>query len=254
MHNLSLLEMGIIGFLAQIVDGTLGMGYGVTSSALLISLGIPPLLASASVHASEVFTTFVSGISHFKFDNIRRDLLWPLISFGIVGGILGACGLVKMPSKPIKLIVGSILLAMGVIIFYRFMFRYKKVNTFGIRKYPVNRLRALGFFAAFIDAVGGGGWGPICTPTLVATGTEPNKAVGSVDFTEFFITIAITFTFGILIGFENFRWDIVFAFLIGGTIAAPLAAYSCKRLPKRLLGIFVGLSVMILSLRMVLKR
>jgi len=254
MLNLSILELSMIGFLAQIIDGTLGMGYGVTSSTLLISFGIPPAIASASVHTSEVFTTFVSGISHFKFGNIRKDLLWPLTSFGIIGGILGVCGLVKILSKPIKLVVGSILLSMGGLIFYRFMFRRKKVNTTEIRKYPVNRLRALGFFAAFIDAMGGGGWGPICIPSLIVTGTEPNKAVGSVNLAEFFITVAIASTFLILIGFGKFRWDVIFALMVGGITAAPIAAFSCKKLPKRLLGIFVGIIVVILSIRMILKR
>ena len=254
MHFLSLLEISIIGFLAQIIDGTLGMGYGVTSAALLISLGINPVMASASVHTSEVFTTFVSGISHFKFGNIRKDLLWPLISFGIIGGIIGAFGLVKLPLQLIRLVVGLILLSMGGLILYRFMFRYKKINSSEIKKYPVNRLRALGFLAAFIDAVGGGGWGPICTPSLVITGTEPNKAVGSVDLAEFFVTIAITITFLFFIGTNNFRWDLVVALLTGGIIAAPIAAFSCKKLPKRLLGIFVGMIVIIFSLRMLLKR
>lgn len=247
MNNLSLLEIGTIGFLAQMVDGTLGMGYGVTSSSLLISFGISPLIASSSIHTAELFVTFMSGVSHFKFGNVRKDLLWPLISFGVLGGILGACGLVKLPSKPIKLIVGLILLSMGGVILFRSMFKYRKINL-EIRTYSANKLRALGFFAAFIDAIGGGGWGPICTPTLVITGTEPNKAVGSVNLAEFFITLAITSTFISLMGFENFRRDIILAFLIGGAIAAPLAAFCCRKLPRRLLGIFVGLLVMILSL------
>ncbi len=243
-----------IGFLAQIIDGALGMGYGVTSSSFLISLGIPPLLASASVHTSELFTTLVSGVSHFKFGNIRKDLLWPLASFGVIGGIIGACGLVKLPSKPIKLVVGLILLVMGIIILYRFIFKHKIIVNYEIKKYSVNKLRALGFFAAFVDAIGGGGWGPVCTPALVVTGTEPNKAVGSVNLAEFFVTVAITSTFVLLIGTENFRWNLVFALLIGGVIAAPIAAFSCKRLPRRLLGVSVGIIVIILSLRMILKR
>lgn len=254
MHTLSLLEIGVIGFLAQIVDGTLGMGYGVTSSALLISLGIYPALASASVHTSELFTTLVSGVSHFKFGNIRKDLLRPLIFFGIIGGIIGASTLVKLPAKPIKLAVGSILLIMGGIIIYRFTFRHKQIENPDIKKYPINRLRALGFFAAFIDALGGGGWGPICTPALVITGTEPSKAVGSVNLAEFFVTVAITSTFIVLIGAENFRWDCVLALLTGGIIAAPLAAFGCKKLPQRFLGISVGLLVIVLSLRMILRR
>jgi uncharacterized membrane protein YfcA len=175
-------------------------------------------------------------------------LLRPLISFGVIGGVIGASGLVKLPPKPIKLVAGLILLAMGGIIFYRFMFKYRKVNNSKNRRYPVNRLRALGFFAALIDAMGGGGWGPICTPTLMVTGTEPNKAVGSVNLAEFFITLAITSAFLVLIGPQNFRWDVVYALLIGGVMAAPLAAFICKKLPKRLLGILVGILVIILNL------
>ena len=166
IQHLSSVEIGIIGFLAQLIDGALGMGYGVTSSAILISLGIPPPIASASVHTSELATTLVSGVSHFKFGNIRKDLLLPLISFGIIGGILGACGLVKLPPQPIKFTVGFILLTMCVVIIYRFMFRYKRTNNSGIRIYRVNRLRVLGFFAAFIDALGGGGWGRFAHPLL----------------------------------------------------------------------------------------
>ncbi|KPK98831.1 MAG: hypothetical protein AMJ95_02405 [Omnitrophica WOR_2 bacterium SM23_72] len=253
MRNLSIFEIGLIGFLAQMIDGTLGMGYGVTSSALLISFGIPPVIASASVHTSEVFTTLFSGFSHFKLGNIRKDLLLPLISFGVIGGILGACGLIKIPLQSIRFIVGLILLSMGSLIFYRFLFKFRSMEA-GIKLYSVNRLGVLGFFAAFIDAIGGGGWGPICTPSLVITGTEPHKAVGSVNLAEFFITIAITLTFLSLIGPEQFRWDVVLALLMGGVIAAPCAASICKKLPKRILGIFVGLAVILLSFRMLLRR
>ena len=254
MQNLSLFEIGVIGFLAQIIDGTLGMGYGVTSSTLLISLGFSPIIASASVHTSEIFVTLVSGLSHFKFGNIKKDLLKPLILFGIIGGILGACGLVRLPPQPIKLIVGLVLLIMGGIIFYRFMFKYKKLNTPRIKKYSINRLRALGFVASFIDAVGGGGWGPICTPILVVTGSDPDKVVGSVNLAEFFITLAITSTFFLLIGTENFRWEVIIALLVGGILAAPLAAFTCKKLPKRILGIFIGIIVIILSLKIILRK
>lgn len=235
------------------IDGALGMGYGVISSALLISLGIYPAIASASVHTSEIFVTLVSGASHLKFGNTRKDLLRPLILFGIIGGIMGAYGLIKLPSQPIKLIIGFILLGLGTLIVHRFMFRYKKTEP-GMKVYSVNKLRALGFFAAFIDAMGGGGWGPICTPALIVTGTEPNKAVGSVNLAEFFVTVAIASTFLLLIGPGNFRWDVVLPILLGGVIAAPIAASSCKKLPRRLLGILVGIAVMILSSRMILRR
>jgi len=248
MHSLSLLEIGMIGFLAQMVGGALGMGYGVTSSSLLISMGIFPAIASASIHMAEIFVSFFSGISHFKLGNTRKDLLLPLISFGIIGGIIGTCGLVKLPSQPSRFVVAFMLLAIGCIILFRFLFRYEKTNA-KIKFYSANKLRILGCFAAFVDAIAGGGWGPICTPTLIINGTEPNKAIGSVNLAKFFVTLAISLTFLVLMGFEKFRWDIVFALLIGGIIAAPLAAYSCNKLPRRILGILIGLIVMLLSLR-----
>lgn len=254
MHALALWGVGTIGFLAQFIDGALGMGYGVISSAFLISLGIPPPMASASVHTSELFTTFVSGVSHFKFNNIRKDLLGPLVSFGMMGGIMGACGLVKLPSRSIQFIVGPMLLMLGGIIFYRFMFKYPQMDNSIIKKYPVNKLRGLGFLAAFIDALCGGGWGPICTSALVVTGTEPNKAIGSVNLAEFFITCAIASTFMVFIWVGNFRWDLIIALIGGGVIAAPLAALSCKKLPRHLLGILVGIIIILLSLRICLKR
>lgn len=227
------------------------MGYGVTSSSLLISLGAYPVVASASIHTSELFVSLVSGVSHFKFGNIKKDLLWPLISFGILGGIIGALGLIKLPLEPVKSIVALILFCLGGVIVYRFIFRYKtEAKT---RAYSKNKLRALGFFAAIIDAVGGGGWGPICTPTLIINGTEPSKAVGSVNLAEFFVTLAMSLTFLIFMRIENFRWDIVLALLAGGIAAAPLAAYFCRRLPRRILGTIVGLMVMLLSLNILIR-
>jgi len=244
----------MIGFLAQFIDGSLGMGYGVSASTLLIYFGIPPVITSASVHTSELFTTFVSGLAHFKFGNIRKDILIPMVSFGIIGGIIGASGLVRLPQKPIKIVVALILLIMGCLMVYRFIFEYKRNNNFIIKKYSVNKLGILGFFAALIDAIGGGGWGPICTPFLVVNGAEPHKAVGSVDLAEFFITVAISLTFMLFIGIESFRWDIVFALALGGVIAAPLAAFSCRKIPRNLLAILVGITVILLSLRLLLKR
>jgi uncharacterized protein len=249
---LSFFDVAIIGFLAQIIDGALGMGYGVVSSSLLISLGTLPVIASASVHTAELFATFISGISHLKFGNVKKEIIRPLIYFGVFGGIVGAIGLIKLPLKLTKLVVGFILLSMGVLIFYHFLFRFNNFCNKGAKKYSINKLRGLGFFAAFIDAIGGGGWGPICTPTLVMTGTEPNEAVGSVDFAEFFVTLAITCSFVLLVGIGKFSWQLIFALLIGGAIGAPIAAFICKKLPKRLLGILVGVLVIILSYRMII--
>lgn len=247
-----LFKIGLIGFFAQIIDGTLGMGYGVFSSTLLISLGFYPAVVSASVHTSEIFTTFASGISHFKFGNVKKELLIPLISSGVIGAILGACGLVKSSPKFVASAVSIILLIMGNLILKNFIFRNKMTK----RKrefYSKNKLKILGFFAGFIDALGGGGWGPICTTTLVVGRIEPNKVVGSVNFSEFFVTFVMCLTFLSLLKLRNFRWDVIFSLTVGGIISAPFSAYLCNKLPKRILGILVGLAIIILSIWRILK-
>lgn len=247
-------EISMVGFLAQIIDGTLGMGYGVSSSALLVSMGMPPVAASASIHSSEIFISLVSGLAHFKFGNVKINIIRPLISFGIIGGIIGACGLVKFPVNQVKIVVGLVLMCMGLLMLYRFIYRQTKTDPLQPKMHSLNKLRALGFFAAFIDAFGGGGWGPVCTPALVMGGTVPNKAVGSVNLAEFFITLAISITFYFLIGFGNIHWEIILALLAGGIIGAPIAAFVCGKLPKRVLGLLVAITVIILSCRILIFR
>ncbi|MGE4357819.1 MAG: sulfite exporter TauE/SafE family protein [Candidatus Omnitrophota bacterium] len=246
MGFLFLLKIGFIGFVAQIIDGALGMGYGVFSSSFLISLGFYPAIVSASVHTSEVFTTFASGISHLKFGNVEKRLVKFLTFFGVLGAILGVCGVVKISSEIVTPAVSIILLIMGFLILINFIFRNSMMKR-GARRYPKNRFKILGLFAGFIDAIGGGGWGPVCTTTLIVDGIEPNKVIGSVNFAEFFVTLVMSITFFSLLKPENFRWDIVLALTIGGIISAPFSAFICKRLPKRILGILVGLLVIILS-------
>lgn len=253
-YNLTFAEISTIGFLAQIIDGTIGMGYGVSSSALLVSVGISPVIASVSIHSSELLVSFVSGLSHFKFGNVKISIIRPLISFGIIGGIIGACGLVKFPANQVKIVVGSILMCMGLLMLYRFIFRQPKIDPLRPKAHSLNKLRALGFFAAFIDALGGGGWGPVCTPALVMGGTTPNKAVGSVNLAEFFVTLAISVTFYLLIGFGNIHWELILALLAGGVVGAPVAAFACGKLPKRLLGLLIAVAVIILSCRILIFR
>lgn len=247
-----LLVIAGVGFMTQLIDGTLGMGYGVTSATLLISLGVYPAIASASVHTAEVVVSLASGVSHFKLGNVRKDIFFPLTICGVLGGVLGAYGLVNLPVRPVKLVVSSILLAMGTIILYRFWLLRSKPVLERDGNSSFRRLALLGFCAAFIDAMGGGGWGPICTPSLIIAGNNPQEVVGSVNLAEFFITLAMTITFIVLIGPENFLWDVVIALLIAGLAAAPVAALLCKRLPHRILGILVGLAVVVLSARMLL--
>jgi len=240
----------LVGFLAQFVDGSLGMAYGVSSTTALVTIGVYPALASASVHTAEIFTTFVSGNAHLRLGNVRRDMILSLVIPGVLGGVTGAYVCSTISANPLKVIVGGILLAMGLIILYRFTF--KRVIHFRTEKPSSRMLSALGYVAAFMDALGGGGWGPIATTTLVANNVEPSKAIGSVNFTEFFVTVAETLTFLILIGPENFNWEIILGLMAGGLICAPIAALVCKKLPHRILGILVGAAIITLSLRTIL--
>jgi len=246
-----LLVGAIIGFLAQIIDGSLGMAYGVSSTTALVAMGVLPALASASVHTAEIFTTFASGSAHFKLGNVERNMSMHLVIPGIIGGVTGAYIATSVAGKPLSAIVGFVLLAMGFIILYKFAHK----NNFSLRKkrLPSKTLVPLGYIAAFLDALGGGGWGPIATTTLVANDVEPNKAIGSVNFAEFFVTTSETITFLILIGPENFNWLIIPGLIVGGVICAPFAAWLCRKLPHRTLGILVGTTVIILSIRMILK-
>ena len=240
----------LVGFLAQLIDGALGMAYGVSSTTVLVSIGVYPALASASVHTAEIFTTFVSGNAHFRLGNVRRDMILFLTIPGILGGVTGAYVCSTISAKPLKVIVGGILLAMGLIILYRFTF--KRVLHFRTERPSSKMLTTLGYISAFLDALGGGGWGPVATTTLVANNVEPSKAIGSVNFTEFFVTVAETLTFLVLIGPENFNWEIILGLMAGGLICAPVAAFMCKKLPHKILGILVGATIITLSLRTIL--
>lgn len=244
--------MVLFGLFAEYIDGSLGMAYGVTSSSLIITLGVAPALASASIHTAETFTTLFAGISHWKFGNIRKDIAIPLIIPGVIGGVIGAILLSNLAAHTTKPVIALFLAFVGLIIFMRFLTR----KDILIVDKPISKtgLSILGFTAAFCDACAGGGWGPIATPTLMMTNkSQPRKVIGSVDASEFFITIAETITFILLLGPENFHWNWVLALIIGGGIAAPLAAYTCKKIPTRLLGVLVGLILLITNLRTLLK-
>jgi uncharacterized membrane protein YfcA len=243
------LGMVVVGYLAQFVDGTLGMGYGVFSASLLVSIGLYPIVASASIHMAKVVTTLLSGVSHFKFGNVKRDLVLPLATPGAIGGVAGAYFLASVPGKTIKPFVAVILLTMGLLILYRALVQKKSVAS-GNNGHSRVKLTVLGLVAGFMDAVGGGGWGPIATPSLILSGNdEPRQVVGSINLVEFFVTLAETLTFLIMVGPEAFRWDIVVALLIGGAIAAPTAAFLCKRLPQKVLVGLIGVLLIGLNIR-----
>jgi len=230
----------LVGFLAQIIDGALGMGYGVTSTSFLLTLGVPPAPASASVHTAEIFTCGVSGISHLRLGNVDRALFRGLVVPGIIGGVLGAYVLTTLPGEKIRPFVSLYLLVMGLLII-------RKAFTRTAQTPGPPRVRRLGLAGGFLDAIGGGGWGPVVTSTLVANGSHPRFAIGSVNLAEFFVTVAQVATFFLTIGILH--WRIIVALILGGVAAAPLAAYVCKKLPARSLMVMVGVLIVVLSVR-----
>lgn len=243
--DLDILIFVLVGFIAQMIDGALGMAYGVSSNTFLLSIGVPPAAASASVHMAEVVTTGISGFSHWRLENIDKTLIRRLVIPGVIGGIVGAYLLTSVPGDIIKPIVSAYLLIMGVVILLKAI-RWGEVLK-GIPGY----IGILGLIGGFFDAIGGGGWGPIVTTTLVARGSHPRFTIGSVNFSEFFVTFAesVTFILALRMAFFAEFWTIILGLLIGGAIAAPLAAIVCKKLPARGLMIMVGLLIIILSIR-----
>lgn len=234
----------LIGFAAQMIDGTLGMAYGVSASSLLLARGIPPVTVSATVHAAEVFTTGVSGVAHRYFSNIDRRLFWRLVIPGVPGAIVGAYILTQIPGAVVTPLMAILLLTMGILILAK---AFRAVPPLSVTTY----LTPLGFIGAFVDAIGGGGWGPIVTTTLIARGNHARLTIGSVNAAEFFITLAISITFIITIGLTH--WRIILGLAIGGMIGAPFGAYMCKRIPHRPLMFLVGILVIALSLRTLIR-
>jgi len=230
------------------VDGVLGMGYGATSSAFLISAGFLPALVSASVHTAEIFSSFVSGVSHLKFGNVDWRIALPLTGTGALGGVIGAYILTSIPGETVKPLVALLLLVLGIRIFVRFLVKNRGVSA--KREFSQAYLLGLGFTGGVVDAVGGGGWGPICTSTLVAANrTEPRYVIGSVNLAEFFTTSAIVGTFAVTLGFEAFLWQITIPLIIGGVMIAPVAAYTCGRISQTILGAAVGTIIVVLNTR-----
>lgn len=233
----------LFGFIAQMIDGALGMGYGVSSTSLFLSYGVSPAIASACVHSSEMFTTAVSGISHLKFGNVDRRIFLRLLLPGVLGGISGAYILTELPGAKMRPFVSIYLLIMGGMIIYK-VFR-KHPNT--ERKV---HLVPLGLAGGFFDAIGGGGWGPIVTTTLVANGNTPRLAIGSVNSVEFFVTFSESITFLVTLGsILTEHWEKIAGLILGGVLAAPFAAFLCRRVAPRPLMMMVGLLIVGLSLR-----
>ena len=233
------------GFIAQMIDGALGMAYGVTATTFLLSVGITPAAASASVHASEVFTSGVSGYMHLKFGNVNSKLFKTLVIPGIIGAVLGAYVLSSLEeySSYIKPIVSIYTLFLGVIII-------RKALIKRMEKRQLKRVGLLALFGGYLDSIGGGGWGPIVSSTLIASGRHPKYTIGSVNLTEFFVSLASSITFFTVIGLGY--WQVIIGLILGGVVAAPIAAQLANKLPVKSMMILVGMVIIIVSLRQII--
>jgi len=229
----------LVGFAAQLIDGALGMAYGISASAFLTTMGHPPAFVSATVHAAEVVTTGASGLSHAWFKNLDRQIFFKLVLPGMVGGALGAWLLGTLDGDLLKPFVWTYLLLTGVLL----LRRASRSSEPQLARAPSH---ALGGIAGFLDAVGGGGWGTVTTPTLIARGVPPRYAIGTTNAAEFFVTLTISITF--LFTFDWDRFDLVIALLGGGVIAAPVGAWVAKHVPPRAAMIAIGLLIIGLSI------
>jgi len=225
-------KAALVGLVAQTVDGALGMAYGITSTSFLLATGSSPAVASASVHIAEVFTTGVSGISHVKLGNVNKSLFLRLLIPGILGASAGAWVVSSVDSSVIKPVVSAYLLVMGLYIISKV---FKKIKP---RRETPKHVAKLGLFGGFVDAVGGGGWGPVVTTTLVGTGQDPRTTIGSVNLAEFFLTFTSAAVFAGLV--EEGPWPTVAGLVVGGLFAAPFAALLTRRLNTKTLLVLVG--------------
>lgn len=237
----------LAGFAAQMVDGALGMAFGVISSTLLVSvLGVPPAQASAGVHLAEVFTTGASGLSHAWHRNIDWALFGKLVIPGVLGGITGAYILSNIDASVARPMVMVYLTAVGLMLLYR-------AWRFPTPRFQDARIVApLGVAGGFLDAAGGGGWGPVVTSNLLIQGSEPRKTIGTVSASEFFLTVSISLTFILTLGFEAFT-NATIGLLIGGVLAAPFGALLAKNVKPRLLLLMVGVVLTVTSIYSIYK-
>ncbi|MEU6138891.1 sulfite exporter TauE/SafE family protein [Streptomyces sp. NPDC047081] len=251
MRTLILLALAGLG--AQLVDGSLGMAYGVTSTTLLLAMGTNPAAASATVHLSEIGTTLMSGASHWRFGNVDWKVVARIGVPGAVGSFLGATVLSKLSTEVAEPVMSLILLGLGVYVMSRFTLRGLPKDRLG---QPLRKrfLAPLGLVAGFLDATGGGGWGPVGTPALLASGRmEPRKVIGSIDTSEFLVAVAASLGFLFSLGSQGLKWSWVLAFLLGGLVAAPIAAWLVRLVPPRVLGSAVGGIIIVTNVRTLLK-
>lgn len=230
-----------IGVFAQLVDGTLGMGYGATSTSFLLAYGVPPVVSSTAVHVSEMFTTGASALSHHRFGNINKKLVKHLLIPGVLGSITGAYLLSDViDGDVIKPFIAVYMIILAVIII-------RKALKKNIIKKKTKKLGVLAVFGGFMDSVGGGGWGPIVTSTLLGRGRNPRYTIGSVNAAEFAISFASGITFMLFGGIHG--WQVIIGLILGGVISAPLAAYLVNKIKRKPMMIAVGILIILLSLK-----
>ena len=237
----------LVGSVAQLIDGALGMGFGLTSSTLLITLGASAAVASAAVHMAEIGTTLASGASHWHAENIDKKILIRLAIPGGIGAFLGATFLSFIDLSSSKIFISTLLLFLGFLLLYRNVFRSEnQVNMMEIKN--PRFLTYLGFTGGFVDASGGGGWGPIVTPTLITTtSTEPRKVIGTVSAAEFVVAVSASVGFLVNINRIDINWATVGGLALGGVMAAPIAAKLVGRLPAKVLGTVVAIAIILLN-------
>ena len=249
----SLVLLALVGLGAQLVDGSLGMAYGVTSTTLLLAIGTNPAAASATVHLAEIGTTLASGASHWRFGNVDWKVVARVGIPGAIGAFAGATFLSWLSTEIAAPVMSLVLLTLGLYILARFTFRGLSTEHLGK---PLRRrfLAPLGLFAGFVDATGGGGWGPVGTPALLASGRmEPRKVIGSIDTSEFLVAVAASAGFFIGLGGGAIVPSMALALLIGGLIAAPIAAWLVRHIPPRLLGSAVGGLIILTNVRSLMR-
>jgi uncharacterized membrane protein YfcA len=229
-----------VGLAAQIVDGALGMAYGVTSTTFLLSTGVPPAAASASVHIAEIFTTGFSGLSHWKLGNVNKALFKRLVIPGVIGAVVGAYIVTSIDGNTLKPWISGYLLLIGLYILS------KVWGQLRVKTEPPKYVAPLALTGGFVDAVGGGGWGPVVTTSLLGGGHDPRTTIGSVNAAEFFLAIASGLSFAVLGGFTH--WTVIAGLVFGGLFAAPFAAVLTKHAPAKLLLAIVGVLISGLSL------
>ena len=237
----------IAGSIAQLIDGALGMGFGLTSSTLLLTLGASAAVASAAVHAAEIGTTLASGASHWHAENIDKDVLIRLAIPGGVGALLGATFLSSIDLSSSKIFISTLLLFLGFLLLYRNLFQTPAPQAADPNNNP-RFLTFLGFSGGFVDAAGGGGWGPVVTPTLMTTtNMTPRKIIGTVSAAEFIVAVSASLGFLFNINKLDINWSIVGGLALGAMLLAPIAARIVSKLPRKQLAILVGVAVIVIN-------